>query len=187
MDTSDRDASEMDSLLANLSSGRESTRRRARESIVAFGKLAVAPLTALLTNPNEHVRWEAVKALGQIGGVEVALVLVNTLENELDSSIRWLAAEELIGLGHEGLAPLLQTLIYHSGLAWLRDGALLVIRSLRKKDPSLNGQVAAVLTALESRAPVIQVPPAAQAALDVLTIPEERMAELPALASVAEQ
>ncbi len=152
-----------------------------------FRELAVTPLTALLTNPNEHVRWEAIKALGDIGGAEAARVRVGAVKNDEDSSIRWLAAEVLIGLQHEGLAPLLEALVRHSDSAWLRDGALLVLRSLRKKDPSLNGQVAAVLTALESRTPVIQVPPAAQAALDALTVSAERGAEVPAHADREEQ
>jgi len=50
MSTPDHDASEMDSLLANLTRGRELTRRRTRESLVEFRERAVAPLTALLTN-----------------------------------------------------------------------------------------------------------------------------------------
>ena len=160
---------EISALITDLTRGRGPTRRRARESLVFIGKPAVASLTAVLTNPNEHVRWEAIKALEGIGGSEAARVLVEAVENDQDSSIRWLAAEALIGLGRAGLVPLLQALVRHSGSVWLREGAHYVMRRLNIKYPDLGSQLTPVLAALESRESVAQVSPAAQAILDALT------------------
>jgi HEAT repeat protein len=156
------------SMLADLSSSRALTRRRARESLVAVGRSAVTSLITALADPNEHVRWEAIRALEEIGGPEVPYVLVNALENDEDGGIRWLAAEGLIGLRHEGLVPLLQALVRHSDSARLREEARYVIRSLAKKNPDLNSQLNAVLAALEDAEPA-QVPSVAQATLDALT------------------
>ena len=169
MSTSTSLAKEIESLMADLVSSREAMRRHARESLVAIGEPAIAALMLAQDNPNEHVRWEAVKALEDIGGPGIASILVQILENEKDGSIRWLAAEGLIRLKREGLAPLLQALAHHSHSARLREEARYVLRSLAKTDLDLNGRLTAVLAALESTNPARQVAPAAQATLNALT------------------
>jgi HEAT repeat protein len=156
----------LDSLIIDLGSNHGKTRQQARKSLVAMGGWAVAPLIAALSNADKQVRWEAAKALGEIGDPAAAPAFVKALEDEV-GDIRWLAAEGLIATGREGLLPLLQALVHHSDSEWLREGAHHVLR--KQTDSSLGYLVAPVLAALEDIEPIIEVPPAAQVTLDALT------------------
>ncbi len=129
---------EIESLIADLASDHGLTRQRARESLAAIGQPAVAPLIAALADSKRQVRWEAVKALGEIGDPAAASALVSALEDE-GSGIRWLAAEGLIAIGREGLKPLLQALVHYSDSEWLREGAHHVLRRLAANGLKLRG------------------------------------------------
>jgi HEAT repeat protein len=156
----------IESLIADLVGDHAPTRHEARLSRVAIGQPAVLQLIAFLSNPNEMARWEAVRTMGEIGGPEVSPALVRVLENDEDEGIRWLAAKGLIGLGCEGLPPLLQALVHHSDSVWLREGAHHVLRALAEHD--LKKVVSPVLKALDDIEPAIEVPLVAQAALNAL-------------------
>ena len=166
-------------LIADLGNNNGSVRVRARATLVHIGAQAVEPLTLALKDQNWHVRWEAAKALGEIGDSRSAPALVSALE-DVRSGIRWLAAEGLIVIGREALPPLLQALMDRSDSEWLREGAHHVFRAWLKEkeraalhtkaDEELGKLIAPVLKALEEVEPVIATPPAAQAALDALTI-----------------
>jgi HEAT repeat protein len=162
-------ADRIESLIVDLSRNRGDVhRRRVRESLVAIGGPAVNSLVGALANPNPHVRWDAITALKEIGGPEVAPALVRTLAQDPDGGIRWLAAEGLINMRLEGLRPLLQMLAQDSSSGWLKEGARYVIRSMATKEPNLNGHVKAVLAALEDPKHAMPVSQAAQATLDSL-------------------
>jgi HEAT repeat protein len=156
----------IDALMADLASNSGKTRQQARKSLVAIGEAAVAPLTAALDQADGQVRWEVAKALSEIGEPAAAPALINALEDE-EGDIRWLAAEGLIAMGREGALPLLQALVHHSDSEWLREGAHHILR--RQGGSDWSHLVAPVLAALEDIEPIIEVPPAAQAALDALT------------------
>ena len=166
-------------LIADLGSNNGSVRVRARATLVYIGAQAVEPLVLALKDPNWHVRWEAAKALGEIGDPRSAPALVSALE-DVRSGIRWLAAEGLIVIGREALPPLLQALIDRSDSEWLREGAHHVFRAWQKEreravpptkaDEELGKLISPVLKALEEIEPVIATPPAAQAALDALNM-----------------
>ena len=152
-------------LIADLSAKDGGVRERAREALVSMGRLAVAPLIEALESPMEQVRWEAAKALGQIGDPSAAKAFIRALEDE-DFDVRWLAAEGLIALGHNAFVPLFQTLIERSDSVWLRQGAHHVLNDLRGKQP--EEILRPVLAALEHVEPAVEVPLAAQRALDIL-------------------
>jgi HEAT repeat protein len=159
------DSTSLDSLLAALASYDGIARQRARRDLVVIGRPAVAPLIKALTDPNDDVRWEAAKALGQISDPAAAPALVNALEDEV-SAVRWLGAEGLIALGRGGLVPLLQALEQRSDSVWLREGAHHVLHDLARGD--LEDVLSPVLAALEDIEPAIEVPWAARAALVAL-------------------
>jgi HEAT repeat protein len=159
------DPAAINSLIAALDSHDVTARQHAREALVRIGKPAVAPLIEELTDPSDDVRWEAAKALGQIGDPEAAPALVNALEDE-NSGVRWLAAEGLIALEREGLAPLLQALEKRPDSGWLRQGAHHVLHDLAGK--GLSDLVSPVLAAMEDVEPTVEVPWAALNALDAL-------------------
>lgn len=152
-------------LISDLSKKDGEVRERAREALVSAGKLAVAPLIEALESPTEQVRWEVAKALGQIGDPMAAQAFVRALEDE-DFDVRWLAAEGLIALGHNAFAPLFRALIERSDSLWLRRGAHHVLHDLHGKQP--EEILGPLLAALEDIEPVVEVPLAAQRALDIL-------------------
>jgi len=151
------------SLVFILSSRDGLLRQTVRRSLVAIGAPAVGALASALRDSNQTVRWEAAKALGEIGSPEAAPALVAALEDS-DFGVRWLAAEGLIGLGREGMKHLLQALIEQRESDWLREGAIHVLRSLVTR--GLHDLASPVLAALADAEPRVEVVNRAQAALD---------------------
>jgi HEAT repeat protein len=138
----------------------------ARRSLVHMGSSAVDALVKELSNKKHWVRWEAAKALGQIGDRAAVKALVVALEdNEFD--VRWLAAEALINIGTDSLEPLLAALEDHGGESLiLRQGAHHVLHDMDKGD--LDEVLRPVMTAVEDTALPIEVPLIAKKTLDVL-------------------
>ncbi len=171
------DTPSLEALIADLSSHNDGVRVKARHSLVAMGKIAVAPLIDALKNKNNLMRWEVAKALGEIGDPEAAPVLVNALEDD-EFDVRWLAAEGLTKMNINGLRPLLQALEYRGDSVLLREGAHHVFHDLSKG--ALRKYLAPILAALEAlehgkEAPwaashemVVEVPWAARQALELL-------------------
>jgi HEAT repeat protein len=152
-------------LIKSLSSEDDGVRVKARHSLVAMGKAAVATLAGALKDGNELLRWEAAKALGEIGAPEAAPFLVRALEDE-QFDVRWLAAVGLIGMNIKGLKPLLHALMEQSDSVFLREGAHHVIHDLTKGE--LKKYLAPVLAALENIEPAAGCPQVAFHALEML-------------------
>jgi HEAT repeat protein len=154
-----------EALMAALSSKDDEVRVKARLSFVTMGRAAVVPLAEALKGKDDLARWEAAKALGEIGAEEAAPFLVKALEDEA-FDIRWLAAIGLIGMNIRGLKPLLHALMEQGDSAFLRQGAHHVIHDLNKGE--LRKYLSAVLAALENVEPSMSVPQAAYHALEML-------------------
>jgi hypothetical protein len=152
-------------LIRALSSYNDLSRVEARKALVAMGSQAVPFLAEALNDPNSLRRWEAAKALGEIGGANVAPILVKALEDE-EFDVRWLAAKGLIEINIKGLIPLFQALIEHADSALLRQGAHHVLHDLAKGE--LRIYLAPVLIALEDMNPTVHVPPAVSHAREAL-------------------
>jgi HEAT repeat protein len=138
----------------------------ARRLLVAIGKPTVSALTGELGNNNEWARWEAVKALGQIGDETATEALIKSLEDKY-FDVRWMGAEALIGMGNRAIIPLLQALIKHADSYWLRESTHHVLHGNEKvhADEILGPVVRALEEGVE---PSIEVSLAAQKALDAL-------------------
>jgi HEAT repeat protein len=117
------------SLIDQLASDEGAARRRARVALGAQGAAAVpALIRALRESRNAHVRWGAVKALGQIGDARAIPALVAALEDG-DPDVAWLAAEALRRFERAAWPALLRSLIRNgSRSVALRHGARLVFR-----------------------------------------------------------
>ena len=162
MSTSDK----MAELIIELRSKDGIRRERARKSLVRLGKSAVPTLIGLLSDKNEHMRWEACKALGSIKDPEAAGSLVGALSDR-GMEIRWLAAEGLIDLGRSSVIPLLDALELQFDSLFLRQGAHHVLHALQRQR-LLDASTLAVLDSLRSLGPRMAVALAAKKALDSL-------------------
>jgi HEAT repeat protein len=145
----------LEAFIANLASRDDAKRVKARHSLVAMGKAAVPSLIEALKNSNTLMRWEAAKALGEIGDPGTAPALVKALEDE-EFDVRWLAAEALIKMNINALRPLLQALENRGDSVMLQEGAHHVFHDLAKG--ALRKYLAPVLAALERLEPGDQVP-----------------------------
>ncbi len=153
------------SLILALSSRDDTVRVHSRESLVRTGNRAVPQLIEALEHPQHWIRWEAAKALGEIGDPKAAPALIEALEDE-EFDVRWLAAIGLIGMNIKGLKPLLQALIKKGDSTLLREGAHHVIHDLAKG--ALRKYLVSLKAALEDIEPAVEVPQAAYHALDML-------------------
>ena len=152
----------IDALLIDLGSKDGMVRQQARHELVAMGTAAIDALTGTLSGANKQTRWEAAKALAEIGAPQVAPGLVTALADE-ESDIRWIAAEGLVALDRDGLELLLGALERDAENAGLRQGAHHVLKELVAGHPE---ELRPVLQALESPAATVVAAAAALAKLE---------------------
>ena len=69
-------------LIVALKSKNAAEREKAREQLVEVGHEALIPLLRCLSDDNEHVRWEAAKALEGIADPAAADALAESLNDE---------------------------------------------------------------------------------------------------------
>jgi HEAT repeat protein len=153
-------------LIADLASKDGIVRVKARRRLVAYRARSVAPLIEALSNENNWVRWEAAKALSQIGSPSSIQALLKALEDEM-FDVRWLAAEGLIRIGRKAIVPILEALVKDSNSSWLGEGIHHALHDMNKGN--LGTVLMPVLLALEDTEQSLQVPLAARAALEALT------------------
>jgi hypothetical protein len=154
------------SLIADLASKDGIVRVKARQQLVNYRGRSIAPLIKALSNENHWVRWEAAKALSQIGSPSSIQALLRALGDEM-FDVRWLAAEGLIRIGRKAIVPILEALIRDSNSSWLCEGIHHVLHDMNKGN--LGTVLRPVLLGLEDTGQSLQVPLAARAALDALT------------------
>jgi hypothetical protein len=137
--------------------------QKARRSLVALGHESVPALIEALGSGKPWVRWEAAKALSQIGDPAATDVLIKTLEDK-NFDLRWLAAEGLIAIGKKAILPLLKALIHDPKSVWLYEGAHHIFNDIDRGD--WDEILKPVISALEDVQPSLQVPFAARKVLD---------------------
>ena len=153
-------------MFLHLGSDDREVRQGARAALVALAQRAVPGLLTALMDVSGETRWEAARALREIGDPVTAPALVRALEDE-NFDIRWIAAEGLIALGQDALNPLLEALVRRPSSRWLLKGAHHVLDALDKQGV-LEEREQPVLAALEANEPALSVPPAAESALVAL-------------------
>jgi HEAT repeat protein len=156
---------DIDSLIDELNCDQMMKCQEARLKLVAMGSLAVPALVRALSNRKQWVRWEAAKALSQIGDPASLQALVKALDDK-EFDIRWIAAEGLVGMGRDALVPLLKALINNPDSLWLRDSVHHVLTDMYLDE--LEEVLKPVITALEGLQPSVTVPVAAEITLDKL-------------------
>ncbi|HSB06612.1 MAG TPA: HEAT repeat domain-containing protein [Thermodesulfobacteriota bacterium] len=158
-----KDAETINNLISDLASYDDSIRRNARFSLVSIGKRTIPHLIEALRDGSDSVRWEATKALSEIGDPEAAPALVEALGDE-EFDIRWTAAEGLTEMNVKGLRALFLALEQKPDSSLLREGAHHVLHSLARGE--LKKYLAPVVAALEGPAPIAQTLTAAYRAME---------------------
>ena len=161
---------DLDALITDLGNTNGQTRQYVRISLVRIGEPAVDALIEILNGKDGLTRWEAAKALSQIGSPKAAQALVKALEDDL-FSIRWLAAEGLRKLGSAGLKPLLKALRQAPDSIRLREGAHHILHDLLSQevlDKRLLAELRSVFSALNCLSPAEVLPVSVMPALKVL-------------------
>ncbi len=141
-------------------------RKQARKELVALGKASSPALITALSHPQDHVRWEAAKALQMIRDPQAASALVSTLKDKV-ADVRWAAAEALIPLKEYAILPIIEALAENYNSVTFRRVAHYVLRYL-EKDHLLSQPVEKVFQALGEMEPELTVPWAVEAALEEL-------------------
>ncbi len=114
----------IESLLERLADKDDKVRREARKSLIIIGKPAVAALSEVLHSSKVYkARWEAAKALGEIGDPNSIPSLVAALQDH-ETDVAWLAAEALKDFRKAAWPELLSAIIREGAdSATLRHGA----------------------------------------------------------------
>jgi|WetSurMetagenome_2_1015567.scaffolds.fasta_scaffold63285_2 HEAT repeat protein len=152
-------------LIHNLTSNDGFVRLSSRNSLIKIGTKAVPSLIDALSGKEELKRWEAIKALSLIGDPAALNALVNAMDDKV-FDVRWVAAEGLIALGNRAIEPLLHLAMTHADSIRLREGVHHVLYALNIDHP--NEFLKPVIEALEASEATIQVPFAAEKALEEL-------------------
>ena len=158
---------EIHPLILDLKSKNGLVRERAREKLVAIGAPAVTHLAKLTSQRAAILRWEAVKALGQIADPGSTPVFITALRDK-DEEVRWLAAEGLIAVGAGAIEPLLQELVKKSKSVLLRKGAHHYFSALRDLEES--SRFDDLLSALESPEAKLNTPIAVEKLLKIMQV-----------------
>ena len=161
----------IDMLIRQLSDKDGQVREKARLILVSVGKEATFPLIKILTAKDQQTRWEAAKTLAAIADPLAVPALIKALEDDI-FDIRWLAAEALITIGHESIKPLLEKLSPCCNELFLREGAHHVLKYIIRYNPKaveVNEILKPVVHALEDLASEVEVPGAAEIALEKLS------------------
>jgi len=155
----------IDALINVVRSKDASARAKAREELIELGHAAVIPLIRLLNDPDEHIRWEAAKALEGIADPASANALVDALDDE-SAGVRWTAGEALVAIGWEGVKQILVALLRRADSTALCTAAHHALSHFAKRR---SGEfLRPVLERLEGPEPAVSVPLAALEALSHL-------------------
>ena len=119
----------IEELIKDLSNPDGIKRQKARYELVRMGNPALDFLLELQNAEKHLARWEAVKAISEIGSKKSIPILINALEDE-EFDVRWLAAEGLIEIGHDSVHPLLKAFISNKDSVHLKEGLHHVLKGL---------------------------------------------------------
>ncbi|HKV57871.1 MAG TPA: HEAT repeat domain-containing protein [Ktedonobacteraceae bacterium] len=127
------DAEAVPVLLKALRGADEQMSSQIFASLVRLGSLAVPSLIQKSKSSSAHIRWNCIRALGEIHDRRALPVLVEALQDN-DHSVAWMAAKSLPQFGKASLKPVLELLIRAAMTPWLAETASYVLSSYARRD-----------------------------------------------------
>ena len=161
------DSTAVSALLETLHTADENMANQIFQSIVALGPISVPALIAEASNDSPWLRWNCIRALGEIGDDRAIPVIVKALTDQ-DHAVAWIAAKELPNFGRISVGPLLQLLEYTEPYSWLRETAAYVLNEDIHLYKALQPYLIPVLKEMHSIGARISTPLAARRALEQL-------------------
>lgn len=122
------DAEAVPVLLRALRGADEQMSSQIFASLVRLGSLAVPSLIQKSKSSSAHIRWNCIRALGEIHDRRALPVLVDALQDN-DHSVAWMAAKGLAQFGKDSLKPVLELLMSASMTPWLAETASYVLNN----------------------------------------------------------
>jgi hypothetical protein len=154
-------------LLDALSAANEVLANQIFHSLVKLGYAAVPALIATCSNPSPWIRWQCMRALGEIGDPHAISALALALADN-DRSVAWMAARSLHTFGACAVGLVLQRLITAETLPWLIETAWYVLHEQAHQHKELQPYLEPVLRQMRSTGYRIATASAAQSALEQL-------------------
>jgi len=158
-------AATISSLIDDLTNERELRRDRVRRLLSALDAKALPALIKGLKSDNHKLKEESARVLGTIKNREAAEALIGALESDI-FDVRWLAGEGLISIGDAALEPAFSALTKRPDSTLIREGIHRVLHGIYRE--SNQDLIKPVLLALEGPESRLEVPLAAEAALNSL-------------------
>lgn len=141
-------------------------RQEARLELIRLGRDVTPALIECVVQETGHARWEAIEALERLKDPGAAPALVEALMDE-EKNNRWAASNALIALDRAAIKPLLLGLTENFNSTRFREVAHHILHVLKDRG-SLLPKEREVFEALEGIEPAVEVPWAAQKALEDL-------------------
>jgi HEAT repeat protein len=146
-------------LLQALAMGHTEIHHAARRALKKMGALAKSTWLDALDYPDDHMRWHAIRGLGEIGDVDVAVVLADGLRAE-SRLVRWATADALARIGKAAVPATLTMLSRHKLNSQFRDAAYHALHGIASTHT--RERLQPLLDALHGPAPDIEAPAVAQ-------------------------
>jgi HEAT repeat protein len=154
-------------LISALSNADEQLGSQIFRSLIEIGSVAVPALIELGNSSRAWMRWDRVRALGEIGDDRAITPLALAL-NDPDHGVAWMAARELVHFGRLCVEPVLRVLMLQNTSPWLVETASYTLREISKEYPRLQPYLQPVLQNMHGVAYNIATPLAARKALERL-------------------
>lgn len=162
-----RDPAAIPALLSLLRSANEQLGSQICQALINLGPVAVPVLLKESASNSAWMRWQCIRALGEICDSRALPVLVRAL-TDTDYSIAWMTAKSLVHFGRECMVPVLQLLVRAETSPWLVDTASYVLHHLYLQDSRLKPYLEPVVQDMHGVAYRIATPNAARKALSKL-------------------
>lgn len=161
------DASAVPALLAALQGADEQLGSQISSACVQIGHAAVPALLERCTSNSAWIRWQCIRALGEICGSRALPALVEALRDS-DHAVAWVAAKGVVKYGKQALSPVLHLLMTTDTSRWLIETASYILRDIEARDASLKAYLDPLIQDMHGPAPRIATPVAAQKAMTSL-------------------
>lgn len=159
------DPSAVPVLLSALQGANEQMGSQIFSSLVRLGPAAVPVLIETSTSSSTWMRWNCIRALGDIRDHRALPVLVRALL-DLDHSVAWMGAKALVQFGSLSVGLVLRLLMTAETTPWLVETGSFVLSS--HQNPKLKPYLEPVIQRMHDVGYQVATPQAAQKALSQL-------------------